>query len=606
MASTSEGAGAAPLRSADPQHNGVAPSRRYAVFVRAVLIRLFGGVGAGWLFVTALVALLVLLPVLSLASHALQGSGELWPHLATYVLPQALSDSLTLLVGVGLMVVCIGSGMAWLVTAYDFPGRRVLDWALLLPLAVPTYIVAFAYLDLWHPVGGLQTGLRELLGYSSPREFRLPDIRSMWGCILLLGLVLYPYVYLPARALFQMQAGGLIDASRTLGAGPWRTFFRVALPLARPAIAVGASLALMEALNDIGAAEFLGVRTLTVSIYSTWVNRSSLPGAAQIALVMLAIVLSLIALERWARRRQRYAASGRQAARLSPRRLSPLRGLLALAVCCIPVTLGFIMPAGYLLVEAARRFSFAGLEQVILRETLNTLMISAVATVLATLIAFVLAYTLRLARAPATQALVRCASLGYAIPGTVLAIGLLGPLGWFDNGIDTLSSQLFGLSTGLLLAGSGAALVYAYVARFLAVSSGGIEAGFSKIPHSMDDAARSLGATAGRVARRIHAPLGRPAIAAAMLLVFVDCVKELPATLLLRPLNFETLATHLYGEAARGTYESGAVAALLIVLAGLLPIVLLSRLSHHAPAGKRRTPVEAVDAAESVPTLNAS
>ncbi|MEC5386590.1 iron ABC transporter permease [Uliginosibacterium sp. H3] len=581
-----------------PAH-GVAFNWRYAVSVR-----LSGGLGAGWLLIAAIVALLVLLPVFSLGHHALQGSGELWSHLAAYVLPQALRDSLLLLSGVGIMVVTLGSSLAWLVTAYSFPGRRLLSWALLLPLAVPTYIVAFAYLDLWHPVGALQTGLRGLLGYESPRDLRLPDIRSMWGCILLLGLVLYPYVYLPARALFQMQAGGLIDASRTLGAGPWRSFFRVALPLARPAIAVGASLALMEALNDIGAAEFLGVRTLTVSIYATWVNRSSLPGAAQIALFMLAIVLSLIALERWARRHQRYATSGRQARPLAAQPLKGWRGLLACALASVPLLLGFALPVGYLVVEATKRFNFAGLEASILRETLNTVGMSALATLVATALAFLMAFILRVTRgqAPLVSMLVRCASLGYAIPGTLLAIGLLGPLAGFDNAFSSFLEQSFGISTGLLLSGSGAALVYAYVARFLAVGSGSIEAGFSKIPHSLDDAARALGEHAGGVARRIHLPLGMPAIAAAMLLVFVDCMKELPATLLLRPLNFETLATHLYGEAARGTYESGAIAALLIVLAGLLPIILLSRIGQ-APASRKTA--QAADAAAALPDLHA-
>lgn len=471
---------------------------------------LSGGVGVGWLSICAVVAMLVLLPVLSLTAHALQGSGELLPHLLEYVLPRALRDSLLLLGGVGAMVVVLGSGLAWLVTAYDFPARRVLAWALLLPLAVPTYIVAFAYLDLWHPVGALQTGLRALLGYDGPRELRLPDIRSMGGCILLLGLVLYPYVYLPARALFQMQAGGLIDASRTLGAGPWRTFLRVALPLARPAIAVGASLALMEALNDIGASEFLGVRTFTVSIYATWVSRSSLSGAAQIALCMLAVVLSLIALERWARRHQQYVAGGRQVTPLAPRRLGTARGLLALVLCCLPVGLGFALPAGYLIVEAAKRVGFAGLEQMILREAMNTIAVAAVATAVATILAFVLACTVRQGRAPLPRLLVRCASLGYALPGTVLAIGLLGPLAWFDNAFGSVAQQFFGLSAGLLLSGSTAALIYAYVARFLAVSSGGIEAGFSKIPHSLDDAARSLGAGATGVATRIHLPLSMP------------------------------------------------------------------------------------------------
>jgi iron(III) transport system permease protein len=534
-------------------------------------------VNIGWWLVSGLVALLVLLPVLSIAGHALEGSGELWPHLRAHVLPHALSQTLLLLAGVGALVILLGTGSAWLVTAYTFPGRRLLSWALLLPLAVPTYIVAYVYLDLLHPIGDLQTWLRELLGYSSPREFRLPDIRSLGGCILLLGLVLFPYVYLPTRALFMMQAAGVLDAASSLGAGPGQRFFRIALPLARPAIAVGASLALMEAINDIGAAELLGVRTLTVSVYSTWVNRSSLAGAAQIALFMLLLVLSLIALERWARRHSYYASSARQNRTLTPRPLSGL-GWLLVIVAWLAVTLGFLVPASHLLVASVERWNAVGLDASLLDKTLNTLTFASIATLTAALLAFVLVYSLRLARAaPGMRLLVRIASLGYAVPGTVLAIGLLGPLGWLDETLDNHAQQLFGISTGLLLSGTGAALVYAYVARFLAIGTGSVEAGFHKIPYSLDDAARSLGTGASQRARLIHWPLARPALAAAMLLIFVDCMKELPATLLLRPLNVDTLATHLYGEASRGSYESGAMAALLIVLAGVLPILLLSR-----------------------------
>lgn len=531
----------------------------------------------GWWLASLLLALLVLLPVISLAGHALQGSGELWPHLRAYVLPQALSQTLWLLLGIGSLTIVLGTGSAWLVTAYKFPGRRLLSWALLLPLAVPSYIVAYVYLDILHPIGPLQSGLRELLGYSSPREFRLPDIRSLSGCILLLSLVLYPYVYLPTRALFLMQAAGVLDAARTLGASPARRFYRIALPLARPAIAVGASLALMEAINDIGAAELLGVRTLTVSVYSTWVNRSSLPGAAQIALFMLLLVVSLIVLERWARRRQHYASNARQHRPLTPLGIRGA-GWLLVTLAWLLVALGFALPFGHLLLSSIERVSAMGLDASLWQKTWHTLLFAALATGIAALLAFVLAYSLRLARGHSAMALlVRLASLGYAIPGTVLAIGLLGPLGRFDGWVDDYSQALFGVSTGLLLSGTGAALVYAYVARFLAIGAGGLEAGFHKIPYSLDDAARSLGRGELARARLIHWPLSRPAMAAAMLLVFVDCMKELPATLLLRPLNVDTLATHLYGEASRGSYESGAIAALLIVLAGVLPIVLLSR-----------------------------
>jgi iron(III) transport system permease protein len=547
------------------------------------LRRLTGGVGKGWLAVCLASASLVALPLVALMTLAGAGSGDLWPHLAAYVLPQALRDSLILLLGVGVFTIMLGSGAAWLVTACDFPGRRLLDWALLLPLAVPTYIIAYAWLDLWHPVGALQTGLRALLGYDSPRDLRLPDIRSMGGCILLLGLALYPYVYLPARAAFRTQAAGLMEAARLLGAGPWRGFFRVALPLAHPAIAAGASLALMETLNDIGAAEFLGVRTLTVSIYSTWSNRSSLAGAAQIALFMLAIVLMLLFLERWARRHQHYAASARQNRPLAPVRLRGWTGWLACVLTALPVLLGFVLPAGYLAVEACKRIRFDGIDPAIWVEVGNTLKVSFFATLLVAVLAFVLVNTQRQANRPLAQGLTRLAGFGYAIPGVVLALGLLAFVGALDNALSALLEKTLGISTGLLLTGTSFLLVYACVARFLAVGIGGMEAGFSRIPRSIDDAARVLGAGAGRVAIRIHLPLGWQAIAAAMLLTFVDCMKELPAALLLRPMNFETLATHLYGEAARGTYESAAIAALLIVLVGLPPVILLSRQGNHAP-----------------------
>lgn len=531
----------------------------------------------GWWLACACIALLVLLPVITLIGHALQGSGELWPHLRSHVLPQALWETLLLLGGVAVLVIVLGTGSAWLVTAYDFRGRRLLSWALLLPLAVPSYIVAYVYLDLLHPVGDLQTWLRELLGYTSPREFRLPELRSLGGCILLLSLVLFPYVYLPTRALFMMQAAGVLDAARSLGAGAGRRFFRIALPLARPAIAAGASLALMEALNDIGAAELLGVRSLTVSVYATWVNRSSLAGAAQIALFMLVLVISLIALERWARRHQHYASSARQQRSLTPRALPPAAWLLV-AMAWLAVTLGFVVPALHLLKVSLESWQLMGWDKSLLDKTRNTLLLASSATLIAALLAFVLAYSLRLARGSTGMALlVRTASLGYAIPGTVLAIGLLGPLGWLDGQLDSTAQDWWGISTGLVLSGTGVALVYAYVARFLAIGTGSLEAGLHKIPYSLDDAARSLGTGSGARARRIHWPLTRPALAAAMLLIFVDCMKELPASLLLRPLNVETLATHLYGEASRGSYESGAMAALMIVLAGVVPILLLSR-----------------------------
>jgi iron(III) transport system permease protein len=534
-------------------------------------------VGAPWRIASGAITLLVLAPVAALAVTATGGSGDHWRHLFSYVLPVAARDTAVLLIGVGAVVCVVGTGSAWLVTAYDFPARRTVTWALLLPLAVPTYIIAYAYLDVLHPVGPVQNALRAALGFESPRQFRLPDVRSMTGCVLLLGFVLYPYVYLTTRAMFLMQASNLLDVARTLGAGRRAVFFRVALPLARPAIAVGVSLALMETLNDIGAAEFLGVRTLTVSIYTTWVTRSDLAGAAQIALAMLALVLGIVLVEQWARRHRRYANDAQGPRPMVPHRLSGIRGAVATLLALVPVVLGFVVPAWYLAGESLARVRFAGLSPALVAEARNTVGLSVVATVLTVSCALVVVYGVRLARTKGPPILARLASVGYAIPGSVLAIGILPVAMGADRVIDAVWMPLAGASVGLLVLGSGAALLYAYVVRFLAIAAGGIESGFSRVSPSLDDAARTLGEGAIRRLRSIHLPLTRPAIVSAALLVFVDCMKELPATLLLRPLGLETLATHLYAEAARGTYEDAAIAALLIVLVGLVPVIVLAR-----------------------------
>lgn len=530
----------------------------------------------GWLAAAALVAAAVLAPLLTLAWAALDADPAHWRHLAAFVLPRALANTLLLLAGVGAIVTVVGTGAAWLVTAYDFPGRRMLSWALLLPLAVPTYIVAFAYLDLLHPIGPVQGALRWLLGFDSPRQFRLPDLRSLPGAILVLGFVLYPYVYLSTRAMFLTQSASLVEAARTLGAGRIETFARVVLPLARPAIAVGLSLALLETLNDIGASEFLGVQTLTVSIYTTWITRSDLAGAAQIAVTMLAIVVAMIALERHGRRRQRYA-HGRRMRAAAPRRL---RGAAAAGAACLgwlPVLLGFGAPAAYLVAETAKRMhQVGGVSGQLLASLGNTLLLAGGATLATLAGGLIIAWAARNRRDStperAGRACARIASLGYAVPGTVLAIGLLTPLALADRALAGLLGR-----DGLVLMGSLAALVLAYTIRFLAISAGSIEAGLARIPTALEQASRTLGESAGMTLRRVHLPLLRPALVASALLVFVDAMKELPATLLLRPLNFDTLATWLYAEAARGTYEEGAVAALAIVLAGLAPVILLAR-----------------------------
>nr|WP_261543955.1 iron ABC transporter permease [Burkholderia multivorans] len=536
-----------------------------------------------WTFAALAIAAAVAAPLAALVAAAFDADLAHWRHLAAFVLPQALANTLLLLAGVGAIVSIVGTGCAWLVTAYDFPGRRTLTWALLLPLAVPTYIVAFAYLDLLHPIGPVQSAIRWLLGFDSPRQFRLPDLRSLPGAVFVLGFVLYPYVYLSTRAMFVTQSASLLEAARTLGAGRVETFWRVVMPLARPAIAVGVSLALLETLNDIGASEFLGVQTLTVSVYTTWITRSDLAGAAQIALAMLAVVVAMIALERYGRRRQRYA-HGRRMRPLAPRRLTGAAGCTAAVLGWLPVLLGFGAPAAYLAVETAKRLhQVGGVSAQLLDGLANTLTIAAAATVATLACGLIVAWAARAQRdsmrAGVARVGARIASLGYAVPGTVLAIGLLTPLGAVDRLFGTLLGR-----DGLWLIGSAAALVIAYAVRFLAIAAGNVEAGLARIPPSLEQAARSLGETAAGALRRVHLPLLRPALTTSALLVFVDAMKELPATLLLRPLNFDTLATWLYAEAARGTYEEGAVAALAIVLAGLVPVILLARTRHKIGA----------------------
>ncbi|BEP36625.1 iron ABC transporter permease [Variovorax sp. V59] len=529
------------------------------------------------------IALGVLAPVLMLAWLAFGSGVAHWGPLFAHVLPQAALNTALLLMGVGALVLLIGTGCAWLVTACDFPGRRVLNWALLLPLAMPTYIVAFAYLDLLHPIGPVQGAIRWALGFDSPRQFRLPDLRSMPGAIFVLGFVLYPYVYMTARAMFMTQPAHLMEAARTLGESRRGAFFRVALPLARPALAVGLSLALLETLNDIGASEFLGVNTLTVAVYTTWITRSDLAGAAQIACAMLFVVVALVWLERNGRRHQRFGSAQRMRA-MQPRRLHGGTAWLATATASLPVLVGFVAPALYLVWESAKRLrQGGGVSQGLLASLGNTITLAAGVTVAAVAAGLVVAWATRSQGSRPNRARwqARAATLGYALPGTVLAIGLLTPALAFDAAL----AGMLGLQ-GLPLMGAGIVLVAACAIRFLAMPVGGIEAGLARIPPAIEQASRLLGETSGGTLRRVHLPLLQPAIATGALLVFVDAMKELPATLLLRPANFDTLATWLYAEAARGTYEEGAIAALAIVAAGLLPVVLLARNQLGTPAAK--------------------
>jgi iron(III) transport system permease protein len=534
------------------------------------------------------VAALVLAPLANLVRLAFADDEGLWQHLAAYVLPTALRETLLLLGGVAVVTAVVGTGTAWLVTAYRFPGRDGLAWLLALPLALPTYIVAYIYVDMFDALGPVQNLIKAITG--APPGAWYPQIRSTGGAVFVFSLVLYPYVFLAARAMFQTQSASLVEVARTLGATRFMLARHVALPLARPALAVGLSLALMETLNDIGASEYLGVRTLTLSIFTTWINRSSLPGAAQIACIMLVVVAGLIALERYGRRDKRFHIMRGRTRALTPIVLTGRAAWIATLICALPVLLGFVLPMAYLVHQVIIRGLLVGFDPELVRHTLTTIGLAAAATAAALVIGLAAVVATRLLRRPFANAALALAGLGYAVPGTVLALALLSPLIAIDESLNWVSRLLTGAGVGLVVAGSSAAIVIAYVIRFLTIATGSAQAGLARISTHVDDAARTLGARPGRIMRTLHVPLARPALGGAALLVFVDCLKELPATLLLRPLNVETLSTYIYQFAARGTFEEGSLAALLIVAAGILPVIWMVRYADLEPIPETGSP----------------
>ena len=525
-----------------------------------------------------LVSAIVLLPIMTLVFVAFSGTGEDWPHLVSNVLPGASRATFQLTVLVCLMTAGVGVGSAWAVVAYEFPFRRALSWMLVLPFAVPPYLAAYAYGEFLHFHGPVQGLVRSLFGFQTIRDYWFPDIRSVGGTAFVLAAVLFPYVYMTTRVVFLMQGRNIADVARTLGASPRRVFWRVLLPVARPAIVAGLALVMMEALNDVGAAEYLGVRTLTVAVYTTWLNRNSLEGAAQLALIMLVLVLVLVVAEQWVRRRQRFHVGRSTQMKVHPPRVR-LRGARRWAmpvVLFVPILCGFGVPVLVFGQYAARRLD-QFLSSDLLKALGNTLLTATSAAILTTVVALVLLNAVRLCRGGGMAAAVRLASLGYALPGGILGLGLLFSLARFDNLVDAVLRAQFGVSTGLLLTGSAFGVVLACSIRFIALAEGSIRSGLEKLPSGLDDAARTLGRTPTQSAVSVLLPLLRPAIFTAAVLVFVDTVKELSATILLRPFGFNTLATHVYENASRGVPQEGAAAALVIILVSLVPVLLLSR-----------------------------
>lgn len=524
------------------------------------------------------VALVVLMPITAIFVIGLSSDPDNWQHMMTNVIPRAGLRTFWLLLFTGLVTAAFGIGTAWLVAACDFPFRRFLSPALVLPLAIPSYLAAYAFGEFFDFTGPVQTLYRAVFGYTSSRDYGFFEIRSLGGAVLVMSSVLYPYIYLACRSMFLMQGRAAADVARTLGAGPLRVFARIQVPMAKPAIMIGLTLVMMETLNDIGAVEYLGVQTLTFSIYDTWLNRGSLAGAAQIACVMLALVALLLFVERRARKRQRFAthkttAVVADAVRL---RLQGMKGALAALFCLLPILFGFVVPVSVLGGFALRRMGDF-LEPRLLDALWHSTLVSASAALITVLLAFVLAYAARTERSRLARGASRFAALGYGIPGTVLGIGVLIPLAAFDNAFDGFLRQVFGVSSGLLLSGTGFAIVYAYTVRFLTMAEGTIDAGFQKLSPHLDMAARTLGRSGPQTLRQVLLPNLRPAVLTAGLLVFIETLKELSATILLRPFNFNTLATLVYEDASRGMAQDAAVAAIIIILAGLVPVLLVSR-----------------------------
>ncbi|MDF2391739.1 ABC transporter permease subunit [Aeromonas sp. 2MA4] len=530
----------------------------------------------GWIVSSWATALLLGLPVLALIFSAFSADGDLFRHLADTVLFDYLANTLGLVAGVVLLSLLFGVPTAWLVAMCQVPGRRALQWALMLPMAMPSYIVAYVYTDLLDYSGPLQAGLRTLFEWSRPADYWFPAIRSLGGAAWVLALVLFPYVYLLARASFLEQSVSLIHSSRLLGCTPWQSFRRLSLPLARPAIMVAVSLVAMETLADFATVHFFAINTLTTAVYDTWLGYGSLATAAKLSCMMLLAVVLLIALER--RSRQRQQVFQKSMGHEQPLRY-PLKGVsrwLAGLWCWGLVLAGFGLPFVILLDYGVRYFELSWTPE-FLRFAGNSLLISALTALLAMGIALLLGFFRRLDGGVKSLLPLRIAAMGYAMPGTVLAIGVLVPLTALDFGINDLAEWLGGQGPGLLLTGTLTAIVFGYLVRFVAIAIGSVESSMGKISPSLDMAARSLGQGDGGMLRRVHLPLVRRGLFAGAMLVFIESMKELPAALLLRPFNFDTLATHVYQFVSDEMLERGALGAIVIVLVGLLPLIWVNR-----------------------------
>jgi len=537
------------------------------------------GGSLGWGVGALLIAAVVLLPIVSVAVIAFNPTENIWPHLIATTLPRYLSNTAILAAGAGILAAAVGAGAAWLITMYRFPFSGWLEWLLLLPLAIPAYVGAYGLVDFFDYAGPVQTALRHAMGWSSAQDYWFFSVRSRAVAVVVLAAALYPYVYMLTRAAFREQPAGSYEVARALGAGPAGLFLRVGLPLARPAIAAGTAIVMMEVVSDYGVSAYFGVQTLTTGIFSVWLESGNAGGAAQIACVMLGVILTLSLMERRGRRLSRYYQSARHPRPVARIELRGPAGWLATWLCLVPLIVGFVLPFGVLLGHALDRpgeWLSAGL----LRALTHTLTTGLAASVLTVGGAVFLVYGVRLAGSVAARQLLPLTTLGYAAPGAVLAVGILVPVAAFDHRVADAVLWLTGRDPGLMVTGSAGAVILAYVVRFFAIAQGAVDSAFGRVPPSLPMAARSLGRSARGVLASVYLPLMRGSVGTALLLVFVDCVKELPSTLLLRPFNYETLATRVHEKASLEKLGEAAPPALMVIAVGLLAVALMARSSR--------------------------
>ncbi|MGX7653485.1 ABC transporter permease [Shewanella putrefaciens] len=540
------------------------------------------GLARSWSLAGYAVAALLVLPLFALIFQAFQPDEAVFDHLMATVLPTYIINSLLLIFWVSVGALLLALPCAWLVARCEFIGRRYLQWALLLPLAMPAYIVAYVYTDLLDYAGPVQRGLRLLFDWRSSQEYFFPDIRSLGGAACMLSLVLFPYIYLLARTAFMEQSLSLAHASRIMGCSSWQSFWRLSLPMARPAIAVGVALVAMETAADFATVSYFAVPTLTTAVYDTWLGYGNLTAAAKLSAIILLVIFMLIGFERFARRKQQLFQKQSRIQTTDLYRLTTKQTVYALIFCGTVLLLSFLLPFGILVSYAIGYFEKSW-DSSFWQLSLNSLSLALVTSILCCLIALFLMFVRRISPRRSDTLPSRLASTGYALPGTVLAIGVLVPLTLLDFGINDLAEYIGVKGPGLLLTGSVVALIFAFCVRFIAIAIGSIESSYKRISPSLDMVSLTMGQSPIRLLSRVHLPLLSKGIFAAALLVFIESMKELPAALLLRPIGFENLATHVFQFVSDEKLEHGALAAIVIVIVGLVPLIYLNRsLEQHS------------------------